>query len=491
MKDFLIIVNEDNDHFFKLNDQSKIFYNLQSEFISEETLRDYVDYFAKGGVDVISFCVNGQRTSYRSKVMDAIWDPTFQEGTNAMDFRETAKGFYEKGLDPYVIWIEQCHKRNIKAWISLRMNENHHVAPWLFFRADRRFFTNIHWRLNPELTEILPDQDWNYYVERQIAICWNYALAEVRQLMVQLLEETMQRYDGDAYELDFMRDPFCLPIGKERENTHFMTEFIRECAAVTRKYQKKLAVRLPYHPEVAESWGFDVKTYCRENLVDIIVASSYSRSFEYEFPAEDWQAVTDGRIPVYPGVDLWIPAISQGPAEMMETTTVEFIKGWLDNMQSQGLPGGYLFNYSYCIQEGELRDKAEPENFRKFMTKGFSWESILNEERCCQMGFQDFVPPGEKETSQMPVEVPGGEEVVLLIRVGTVPESGLVKIEPKVESDADLQYSTILLNGVLPAGGNGLFRAEQLRSGWNEITFQLAPQAKKVTLFNLYCRIGV
>ena len=52
-----LVVNEDNDHFFKLGD----------EWQTREGLERYLDIVLKGPVTHFFMCVNGQRTSYGSK----------------------------------------------------------------------------------------------------------------------------------------------------------------------------------------------------------------------------------------------------------------------------------------------------------------------------------------------------------------------------------------------------------------------------------------
>ena len=58
-----LVVNEDNDHFFKLSD----------EWQSREGLLRYLDIVLKGPVTHFFMCVNGQRTSYDSKTWEPIW----------------------------------------------------------------------------------------------------------------------------------------------------------------------------------------------------------------------------------------------------------------------------------------------------------------------------------------------------------------------------------------------------------------------------------
>ena len=59
-----LVVNEDNDHFFKLD----------SSLMTEEGLRGYVDHVAQGHVTHFFMCVSGQRASFDSKTVEPIWE---------------------------------------------------------------------------------------------------------------------------------------------------------------------------------------------------------------------------------------------------------------------------------------------------------------------------------------------------------------------------------------------------------------------------------
>ena len=58
-----LVVNEDNDHFFK----------LPASWMTREGLVRYLDDVLQGSVTHFVMCVNGQRTSYDSKTWEPIW----------------------------------------------------------------------------------------------------------------------------------------------------------------------------------------------------------------------------------------------------------------------------------------------------------------------------------------------------------------------------------------------------------------------------------
>ena len=62
-KQKVVVVNEDNDHYFKLD----------ASLMNEESLKAYIDKMAGGKVTHFFMCPSGQRPSYGSKVWEPIW----------------------------------------------------------------------------------------------------------------------------------------------------------------------------------------------------------------------------------------------------------------------------------------------------------------------------------------------------------------------------------------------------------------------------------
>ena len=60
------------------------------------------------------------------------------------------------------------------------------------------------------------------------AACLDYARPEVRDYYMALIQETLDRYDIDGLELDFMREPYVFSADKEREGAPILTGWLRE-----------------------------------------------------------------------------------------------------------------------------------------------------------------------------------------------------------------------------------------------------------------------
>ena len=130
----MLIINEDNDHYFKKN----------KELMTEKDLRAYIDTFANTKVTHLFMCPNGQRTSYRSSVHEAIWDDINGKAPDNI-WCTNCKILFDKGIDPYHVWIDQCRQQKISPWITMRMNDVHFSNIPNYFRS-----TNF-WRKRRDL----------------------------------------------------------------------------------------------------------------------------------------------------------------------------------------------------------------------------------------------------------------------------------------------------------------------------------------------------
>ena len=275
-----LLLNEDNDHFFKLGD----------EWQTKEGLERYLDIVLKGPVTHFFICVNGQRTSYDSKTWEPIWaglcdiarpdTATAQDGTHDR-WAVNAKKFFDVGIDPYELWAKRCREKGVSPWISMRMNDVHYLAKSNYFRNTTFCRTRRDLRRVPESEK------------GGVDFALDFAQKEVRDYTFAQFCEIAGRWNADGIEMDWMRDPHCLRPGRERADAHYLTEFMRAARRETKRISAargrplKLSVRLPRSPAKALALGFDIDVWLRDGLVDLVVGSS-SYLPDPDLPVADW-----------------------------------------------------------------------------------------------------------------------------------------------------------------------------------------------------------
>jgi len=157
------------------------------------------------------------------------------------------------GGDPFKDFIDECNKDGQAPFISMRLNDRHHLHHALTpgnrqgMHAISRFYVE-----HPEwwLGSVGSGLDWS--------------VPEVRQHMFAFIEEICQNYDIAGFELDFMRFPFFFkdeePVDKRIE---IITQFVAEVRALLDRTAKPgshrwLCARVPCKLEMLADIGVDL-----------------------------------------------------------------------------------------------------------------------------------------------------------------------------------------------------------------------------------------
>jgi hypothetical protein len=121
---------------------------------------------------------------------------------------------------------------------------------------------------------------------------YNYALPEVRDRYLEVVEGACRRYDLDGVELDWCRHSMFFKLGEQRRNTPIMNDFVHQVRQTLDHYGERrgrpilLAVRPPDSIELSLSAGLDPETWARNLWVDLIVGGSGLMPFST--PVQEW-----------------------------------------------------------------------------------------------------------------------------------------------------------------------------------------------------------
>lgn len=429
----VLIVNEDNDHYFKLD----------RSLMTVEALERYIDGYAQGHVTHFFMCPSGQRPSYGSRVWEPIWAgcaPEYYRNAEGTNWTENAKLLHDRGIDPYAVWIRRCREKGISPWISPRMNDTHFAHITNYFR------NTTFWRTRRDLWR---KPDWKPGEHGNLP-AFDFSKPEARTWILSLVKEQIDRWDVDGVELDWMRMWEHLTPGKERAQAHHLTEMVRTVrgwtdeAARRRGHPVRLGVRVPSDPESARAFGMDAVAWAKAGLVDQIVASCFWCSGYFATPLARWRALlgpeTAARVPVYPGTDAGYGCMRGGPRAM----PYEGYCGWADAQWANGAPGLYLFNLPY---QGEaLR--------ARICGKGLAPDVVRKAARFYPATYDDVVPPGAPDHRQLPLALSAGGEIELA--AGEPPRDGTVDVVLAARAPWGGATPDVTLNGVPSAAARAL-----------------------------------
>ena len=384
-----------------------------------EMVDRYVDVLAGAGVNVLMCNTNARRTNYRSEVWQAFWDGYDLNGPDDQPFladvpparRKTYRKLvgnmlevHKQGVDYPARVIQRCRHRSISPWISLRMNDVHEND-----NLDHPFHSAL-WRKPGLFRQGHP----GYY-----ARALDYAHAEVRDHYHALIVETLQRYDLDGLELDFMREPYLFSVGKEQEGRRILTEWLRSIRAVAddaarrRGHAVKLGVRVPSCPDTALGLGLDAPTWAKEGLVDLVVAAPRWSTLEFAMPLDKWRELLGDRVTLAGGLEAHYrpnPATPQRPVTREEATgaAVAVLCGGADVV--------YLFNY---FQHGH--PKWPIPEYQRTLKSLSSLDALLKLPRRHAVTFRDVTVPGETYRAPLPAS---GKQLSFTLPLGPAPSPG-------------------------------------------------------------------
>ena len=405
----------------------------------ENALKEYVKGYANSGISDLIFCTFSQDSCVPTKVMTRRgekYDKKIENG-ESVDYTSNWRVKYCYDIHnatkrlPYEILIEETKKYGMNAWVSIRMNDSHYpfektsfIRGDLFYEAEEKGWV------------IGQNAPTRYFVH-----CFDYAVKEIRDKMLAYIFETLDNYDVDGIELDFQREIVCFDYQNNPDCHKLMTELMREVKKYVllkekeRNHSIKIGVRLVRDLKHNKTFGFDVETWVKEGLVDLVVPTSRFENTDSGIPVCDWKKMIEGTsVKVYAGLEklLFYPYIN----------SLETLKGFASQYLDLGVDGIYLFNYfRYKAREKDLTkddlSKIKDETF----TKLFSFNNLTEDKlrdiwNCCSdikkakkgkrrhvLTYTEslMVPNGETAWRILPKEING--EFNVLMETGDLTDS--------------------------------------------------------------------
>jgi len=410
-----------------------------------ETVDRYVDVLAGAGVSVLMCNTNARRTNYRSKVWDAFWDGYEPGGPDDQPFLAAVPAdqrkryrtlvgnmlaVHDEGVDYPARVIQRCRMRGIAPWLSLRMNDVHNND-----NLDHPFHSAL-WRR----AELFRQGHPGYF-----ARALDFAHAPVRDHYRSLIAETLERFDLDGLELDFLREPYLFSAGREQQGRQILNGWMRDiralavAAAKRRGHAVRLGVRVPSSPDTALGLGLDAPAWARDGLIDLVVAAPRWASLEFAMPLEKWRALLGDGVTLAGGLDVnYRPA----PAAPPRLVTREEAAGAAVAVLSGGADVVYLFNY---FQHGH---PGWPIPEYQHTLKAFSsLAELLKLPRRHAVTYRDVTLPGEDYRAPLPAS---GTSLSFALPLGPAPAAGW-KVEATVEVEAQGSgdaLPAVFINGV-------------------------------------------
>jgi len=353
----------------------------------DDMLRTNMTGLIGSHLDTIFYCTNHgfDMHTHDSKVSQIAY---LTGATNPEDARRAKimEGLLDQGTDPLRIACDFCRQHDLEIFWSFRINDEH--ASWV--PALRSQYVKDH----PDF--LLGTQD-----NRPPRGPWcgvDYAVPEVRDRVFRTTEDVCRRYDIDGIELDFFRQLICFkkrawdePM--EQADCDMMTDLLRRLRTMMDQIGSQrgrpllISVRVPDSVEYCKQLGFDLATWLRDDLIDIMVVGGY-------FWLNPWEtSVQLGHeygVPVYQSLD-GARISAELPREIRRSD--EAYRAHAANAFHAGADGVYLFNFNYFRDPAHLiwRQLGDPQTLAE-LDKVYH-VSVMGRGHPT---LQQYVPDGEK-----------------------------------------------------------------------------------------------
>ena len=461
------------------DDETNFFYRVPAEEVSAEAIDEHVDDILRSGVSCFLCNTNGMRTNYDSEGCEPAWIGYDPDGP---DDQEALKGcppdvvraerpvldsmiaLHRQGVDYPARVIARCRTRGVSPWISLRMNDAHDTLETNSPSQSTFWKDNPHLRRVPYSFSARPDQ------------ALDYAHPEVRDHYKRLIGETLERYDVDGLELDFMRHQFHFGVGRELAGAKLLTAWLKEIrdmvsrAGASQGHPVRLGLRVPSRPNTARRIGLDVVEWARQGLLNLLIVtpSGYATTTEFDMPIHLWKDLLSPY-----GVKLagcLEPGIHRYAGAAHEFVTPETAAGAAMAILSGGADAVYLFNYFFKFTRFTERGGWTREDFDNTLRAMNSLEALEALPRRHVVTYREVLAPGELVGANpmvlatrlggrhvwselRPVEYPlpaVGLHLAFRLQTGPRPTSREVEVVIGLEADTDASVyePSVRVNGV-------------------------------------------
>jgi hypothetical protein len=241
-----------------------------------------VDEIVGTGVDTLVYGFGAGPTMFHNTEVGEQWGSHLEAFPMVAGWRayENLKSLNERGLDPLNLLIDRAHDKGIEFFGSLR--QSHPADP-----SDRDDV--IGWMFNWQFR--IDHPEWCLKGRGKHAFDWTNPA--VRSERFALVEETVNDYDVDGFEIDWTFWPHYFEDDAAEAKAHVLTEFMSEVRATvdaaSAKKGKKIALGARVLPTLAgnRSAGMDVTAWIEQGALDFVVPTVYQdRQIDADFPFE-------------------------------------------------------------------------------------------------------------------------------------------------------------------------------------------------------------
>ena len=250
-------------------------------------------------VGALFWCVGVHEAGWPSETMEVAGDTVGRvyPSLTSMRHAENVRAMFDRGENPYDALVERGQELGVDVWASVRMNDNHMSGRGLKVEELAGMEMSGLTQLRKDHPEWLLTEETAQSV--QAVGSWNFAIPEVREHRLQHITEACEVAGWDGVELDWQRHAFHLPANDAHRLRYTLTDLQRSVREMTDRIASErgrpfhVAVRVGATMEACRNIGYDVETWVKDGLCDIVIAGGNS-GFDPGIEVEAFARIVEG-----------------------------------------------------------------------------------------------------------------------------------------------------------------------------------------------------
>ena len=416
--------------------------------VTDQDIHDAVDKIADTQVDTLT--LDTPATLGIAPMLDADIEDRYQH-PHADTCMKNLRDLLSAGKDPFGMVVERAHAAGLEIFVTVRMNDTHYKDQPFNPMVGQFYYDHLHDRLGPT--------DHRYNTE------FDYRKSAVRAYYLDVIRQTVERYDVDGVEMNLTRNCRFFPTDHAEECAPVMTQFVRDVRKVLdeigeqRGRRLALACMVPYGILGCKGEGLDLVSWARLGLIDIVSLSTpFLATFDHD--------AVDAKLKLGPDVQVMVGCdrnLGYGFAGHSRVVPMQTYRAMAMNAWRQGVDGIHLFNvmswtmnYTKANESvkrhgGQGETTTAPIDYdRELLNELGAVETITHRDK-----LYVFAPSVGSADGELPLRVPPGGRATARLRIGddlatAERDRRVASIEVQtVSSDCDSYDNyTVLLNGI-------------------------------------------
>ena len=304
--------------------------------IHKEEYEAAVDELLGTPVEAIMFCLGDGRTLLHDTRVGELWGHNVEKWPHLIFRRahQNAAHLIGQGNDPLRLICDRAHSRGLKVYPTLLVQQGRGDRDQDVRCSDFRFDhphleIGAHGDLPPDFPGLT---------------CLDFKNEEVREERFAIIEEVLEKYPIDGFELQLNYTPYYFHPDQVEKGTRIMTAWIEKVyrAVKASGSDRELAIRIPASVDGCQQVGLDVRAWLRKGIVDVLIGQAFSGP-ELLDPTIDFRPLVDAAR----GTGCRIHAALQShiDSDRLAEGSIEMIRAAACNYWSQGIDGLYLAHW--------------------------------------------------------------------------------------------------------------------------------------------------